>query len=54
METIGYEQSFLVLNQSGIIALNDGFVIDFSYNDSIWDMSRGSKCGALVAPNTLM
>jgi hypothetical protein len=39
METIGYERSFLVFNQSGIIALQDGLVTNFSYDELAWDMS---------------
>jgi hypothetical protein len=35
METIGYEHSFHVLNQSGIIALQDGLVTDFSYDKPV-------------------
>jgi hypothetical protein len=39
METIGYERSFLVLYQSGVIALHDGLVIDFSDGEPVWDVS---------------
>jgi hypothetical protein len=39
METIGYERSLLEFNQSGIIALRDGLVIDFSHDELVWDMS---------------
>jgi hypothetical protein len=39
METIGYESSFLVFNQSGIIALQDGLVTNFSYEDLVWEVS---------------
>jgi hypothetical protein len=39
METIGYECSFLVLNQSGVITLKNGMVTDLSYDDPVWDAS---------------
>jgi hypothetical protein len=39
METIGYEISFLVLNQGGVVALEDGLITYFSYENSVWDMS---------------
>jgi hypothetical protein len=41
METIGYERSFLVFNQSGIIALQDGLVTDFSYGNIGLGHERG-------------
>jgi len=39
METVGDECSFLFLNQSGVIALQDSLVTDLSYNESVWDGS---------------
>jgi hypothetical protein len=39
METIRYEHSFRVLNQSGVIALQDGLVTYLSYDEIVWDMS---------------
>jgi hypothetical protein len=53
METIGYEISFLVFNQSGIIALQDSLLTYFSYNEPVWDVSKEKMwcVGGLEHPN---
>jgi hypothetical protein len=39
METIGYESSFLFLEQGVIVTLQDGLITYFSYDKLVWDMS---------------
>jgi hypothetical protein len=39
METVGYEGPFLVFDQCGIIALQDGLITNFSHDELDWDMS---------------
>ena len=38
MEILVYEGAFLVFDQCGIIPLQDGLIIDFSHEESVWDM----------------
>jgi len=40
METVGYKCSFLVLNQSGIIALQDSLITYFSHDEPVWEVRR--------------
>jgi hypothetical protein len=39
METVGCEIPFLIFDQGGIVALQDGLITYFSYDESVWDMS---------------
>jgi hypothetical protein len=38
MKIVGYESSFIVFDQCGVIALQDILVTDFSHNEPVWDM----------------
>jgi hypothetical protein len=38
METVGYKGPLLVFDQCGVIALQNGLITYFSYNEPVWDM----------------
>jgi hypothetical protein len=38
METIGYEGPLLFFDQCGVIALQDGLIMNFSHDEPVWDM----------------
>jgi hypothetical protein len=40
MENVGYKCSVLVIDQSGVISLQDILITYFSYDEPVWDVNK--------------